>query len=194
MAEDPSVSVQSRPNVASMQSDLGRVPNDLANMQRDVYTTYKDEHAVLLEAQQHRDGNYGGVCADASGVAADASGVQADQSGIAADGSGMDADYQGVGQDQAVLAADAQRLWAAEAALPDYQPAGLPTRGDVSRANNSASSAIKSAKSTFAGYVKKAQQMVDTANGYAKGAQDACTKVGGRVPVNVATRTVVRGV
>jgi len=156
--------------VSQLPLDVAHVPSDLSQEAADVQTTYQDEQTTLTAAANASSD----VCGDANTTQGDANTVQGDENTVNGDGNTINGDIDSVQAAVSELQNAFKDLAAAEAVLPSYQPAGLPTAQDVATPISAANTAIASARKTYAGYLAQAKAMVATANQYAAAAAAAC--------------------
>ncbi len=162
---------------AALRSDVIRIPDDLAAQEKDVRQSLQDEQATLAAAQ--RGATSGEVCGDANITQGDANTVQGDENTIEGDGNTLTGDMNAIQAAIGQLQRHSNDLQQALAALPSYRPAGVPSGQDVSSSVAAANTAMSQARQTFATYLAQAKAMVQTAQGYANTAEQACTRVGG---------------
>lgn len=163
-------------SAVSNASGTGSVAGDLAQMQKDVGQTQTDLQHVLSEVGQV-DGPT--LCSDADTVSSDADTVQGDSDTIqgdqdsgGGDASDITAAIQQLQRDKAALDADRQ-------SDPGDVPVEAPSDAQIAQAIKAARAKINGESGTTSSAMSQAQAMLNTANGYASKAQNACSAVGG---------------
>ena len=166
-------------NVQSTVSNVngtGSVAGDLARMQKDVGQTQADMQHVLGEVGQVDSST---LCGDADTVSGDADTVQGDydtihgdQDSSGGDASNITATIQRLQHDQAALDVDRQ-------SDPGDVPANAPSDAQIAQAIKAAQAKSNGESGTTSSALSQAQAMLNTANGYASKAQNACSADGG---------------
>ena len=170
--------------IAAVNSDLNGVVNDinsLANTLNAAIPNHKqrayNDTVITYNALQRvrSEGSSSYSCgADAVTVGADAVTVQADMVTIQADQTTEQAGVQTISNDVAQLDADFRSLQSAEAAIPSYQPGGVPTSNQVSQTHSEASKDTSADDAFVADAVKQVQTWLSQANQYVAAANAVC--------------------
>lgn len=170
--------------VAAVNSDLNGVVNDINSLantlnaaipsdkQRaynDTVITYNDMKRVLAEGRASLT-----CAADAGVVAADAGTVQADLGTMNADSGTEQAGVQTINDVLSQLDSDFQKLGSAQAAIPSYQPGGVPTSSQVSQAHSEAAKAIAADDAFVAAAIQQVQNWLNQAAQYLATARAVC--------------------
>lgn len=170
--------------VASVNNDLKGVINDIdslantlnAAIPRDKQQAYNDTVITYNDMKRvQAEGRASLTCAaDAGIVAADAGTVEGDLGTINGDGGTERAGVQRITSDLNQLDADFQKLGSAQAAIPSYQPSGVPTSAQVSQAHSEASKDTSADDAFVGGAVKQVQDWLNQANQYVAAANTVC--------------------
>ena len=160
----------------SLASDIGSYKSLYASLSTDVQQTYKDTNVTYadLKIVQNEGASSSTCSSDAYSVGSDAYTVGSDEYTIESDQYSEQADVQTVNGDISNLNADFQKMQAAEAAIPSYQPGSVPTAGQVSKARTQAKSANSQANAKIATALKQAAGWITQANQYAADATAVC--------------------
>lgn len=112
---------------------------------------------------------------DAGSVGVDAGSVGVDPGSIHVDQGSQQISDGSVSSDIKTLQTDFADLQAAEAAIPSYQPAGLPGAGQVDQAVKSANASVTNGDQLVTNAINQVQAMLDQANQDAATAQSVCS-------------------
>lgn len=155
--------------VKQLGSDLNQVPADLTQMRNDLATQKKDLNQLLTGALGCNGGEY--QVADSDNYQVTSSD---DYQVTSSDAYTINNDQQAVATALATLSSDAHNEIAAQAAMPNYSPAGLPSASEISEASSAASAATRTDKATWGGFLAIVKQLDATSNSYAARAREKC--------------------
>ncbi len=156
-------------DINSYKALYADVNSDVQQANKDVNVAYAAVQKVQSEGRNNQNCGY-----DAGVVSYDAGVVLYDQGTVTYQQGVEQADVQTINTAASSLDSDFQTMQAAEAAIPSYQPGGVPTAGQVSQAHAQAASANSQADAMIAAALKQVQTWVSQANQYATNAAAIC--------------------
>lgn len=157
-------------SVTTDVADLGKAGNEinsalsseaLSSARKDYATEQRDAQTARVESDHYT------ACSDAYTVQSDAYAVQSDQYALQSDGYSLSSAVKAVQGEMTQLDQDYQRLEAAEAELPSYQPPGVPSADEVNRAKSAAQSAIDGGNQQYSSEQAQLNSLLDEANALA---------------------------